>query len=199
MHHFRNKPSSPSTSTSSPPPTSPIVEYIKQELVTSRAKDRRALAASTSAIALSIASPSCDPTDVALDESGSSKESAWMAVYGAARIAIDTAKDCSDMLPPLKAVMVALSVLTKNYDVSIPEGLVPSAAYRFLQQTATNSEQIRDIETRVQSLSEVLTYPVGNQDREEKARREALRRLVLPLWKDNDMYLSCNCHSQEVG
>ena len=96
--------------------------YIKQELATfhPRTKDRRTLVALSSGIALSVASPSSDPTDTALNESGSSKESAWKAAYGAARMAVDIAKDSSDMLPPLKAVMVALSVLTRNYDVGPP-------------------------------------------------------------------------------
>ena len=125
MRRFRKKSSPSATPTNAPPttPTSPIVDYIKQELATfhPRAKDRRALAASSSAIALSIASPSCNSTDVTLNtESRSSKESAWKAAYGAAKIAVDIAKDSSDMLPPLKAVMVALSVLIKNYDVGPP-------------------------------------------------------------------------------
>jgi hypothetical protein len=124
MRHFRKKVLSSATPANSPPstPTSPIVEYIKQELATfhPHAKDRRALAASTSAIALSIASPSCYPADTVSNEPGSSKESIWKAAYGAAKIAVDIAKDSSDMLPPLKAVMVALSVLIKNYDVGLP-------------------------------------------------------------------------------
>jgi hypothetical protein len=95
------------------------VEHIKQELATfhPKTKDRRALAALSSGIALSIASPSCDPTDTSHDEPGSSKESGWKAAYGAAKIAVDIAKDSSDMHPPLKAVMVVLSVLIKNCDV----------------------------------------------------------------------------------
>ena len=99
------------------------MEYIKQGLGTfdPRAKDQRALVVSSSAVALAIASPPCQPVDNALDEPGSSKESVWRAAYGVARIAVDIAKDCSDMLPPLKAVMAALSVLIKNYDVGPPQ------------------------------------------------------------------------------
>ena len=116
MHYFRKKTSPPEDTTS---PARSIANYIKQELGTSypRVKGRRALVASSSAIAMTLASPSCDPTDVAFNDPGATKESAWRAAYGAAGIAIDIAKDCSDMLPPLKAVMVALSVLIKNYDV----------------------------------------------------------------------------------
>ena len=121
MHHFRKKSSSAVTPTNSPPPTpaSPVVEYIKQELATfyPRAKDTRALAASSSAIALSIASPSSDPIDTSINEPGSSGESAWKTAYGAARIAVEIANASSDMFLPLKAVVGALSVLIKNYDV----------------------------------------------------------------------------------
>ena len=82
------------------------------------------LAASSSAIALSIVSPtSCDSAGDTLNEPGSSKESVWKAAYGAARVAVEIAKDSSDMLPPLKAVMVALSVLIKNYDVGSFSGV----------------------------------------------------------------------------
>ena len=129
MRRFRKKPSSSATPTNSlpPAPKPPIMEYIKQELGSfyPRAKDRRALAASSSAIALSIASPSCDPTDAVINEPGSSKESVWNAVYGAAKMAVEIAKDSSDMLPPLKAVMVALSVFIKSYDVDPPPIIHP--------------------------------------------------------------------------
>ena len=55
---------------------------------------------------------------------------------------------------------------------------VLSAADRFLQQTAANAQQIRDIEERVQSLAGVLTSPICDGDSEEKARREALHGFV---------------------
>ena len=38
--------------------------------------------------------------------------------YGAARMAVEMAKESSDMFLPLKAVVGAMSVLIKNYDVS---------------------------------------------------------------------------------
>jgi hypothetical protein len=45
-------------------------------------------------------------------------------------------------------------------------------------------EQIKDIEQRVQSLAKILASPARDQDSEEKARREALRELVLhPQWE----------------
>jgi hypothetical protein len=40
-------------------------------------------------------------------------------------MAVEIAKDSSDMFPPLKAVMVALSVLIKNYDVGPPPASRP--------------------------------------------------------------------------
>ena len=78
------------------------------------------LAASSSAIALAVASPFCDPTDTTPNEPGSSKESAWTVAYGAARMAVEIANASSDMFLPLKAVVGALSVLIKNYDVGPP-------------------------------------------------------------------------------
>ena len=58
---------------------------------------------------------------------------------------------------------------------------VLSVADRFLQQATANVEQIAEVEERIQSLGGILKYPVGGQDSEEKARREALRRCVLPF------------------
>ena len=119
MPRFRKKPSPSAAPTNDSPstPASPIVEYIKKELATfhPQVKDQRALAASSSAIALSIASPACDPTDFVSYES--SRESAWRSAYGAARMTIDAVKESSDVFPPLKAVASAISFLIKNYDV----------------------------------------------------------------------------------
>ena len=63
---------------------------------------------------------------------------------------------------------------------SIFKHLVLLATHLFLQHTTANGEQIKDIEERVQSLTEVLTSPVDDQDSEERTRREALRKFVLP-------------------
>jgi len=120
MHRFRRGPSSSATPINSPPPTpaSPV-ELIKKEVVRrySRAKDPKALAASSSGIALSIASPSCDIPDTTLNEPESSKETGWRTAYGAARMAVKIAKgSSSDMFLPLKAVVGALAILIKNYD-----------------------------------------------------------------------------------
>ena len=59
-----------------------------------------------------------------------------------------------------------------------PKHLVSSAAHCPLQQTIANVSQIKDIEERIQSL-EALASPVSEQDVEEKARREVLRKYVL--------------------
>ena len=129
MRRFRNKSTSSVPTDGRPPtPAPPIVQYIRQELASfyPRTKDVRALAAPSSAIALSIASPSCDPTDTTLDEPGSSKDSGWKTAYRAAKLAVDIANASSDMFLPLKAVVGALSVLLQNYDVSITKVLVPS-------------------------------------------------------------------------
>ena len=187
MPLFRKKSPPPATPINSPPLTP--AEHIRQKLATfhPRTKDRRALAASSSAIALSIVSTSRDPTDLVLNEPGSSKESGWVTAYEAAMMAVEIADPSSDMFLPLKAVVGALSVLLKNCDVSAAKHFVSSVAYRFLQQFAANAEQVGDIEKRVQSIAEVLTYPVSDQDGEEKARREGLRGSVLPPSRDIDI------------
>lgn len=190
MHYFRKKSSSSSTPANKSP-LMPTVEHIKQEptALHFRNKDQRALVASSSAIALSIASPFCDPTDTVLDEPESSKVSGWKTAYGAAKIAVEIANESSDMFLPLKAVLGALSVLIKSCDVSICKGLVSSVTYLFLQQTAANSDQIADIEKRVQSLSEILASPVDDQDSEERLRREALRRFELSPLEETAAHL----------
>ena len=73
---------------------------------------------SSSAIALPTASASCHPSDIVPNEPVSFKESSWKTAYGAARIAIETVNESSDLFLPLKAVAGALLILIKNYDVS---------------------------------------------------------------------------------
>ena len=155
---------------------------MKRETVRTHFKTKgpKALAFSSSSIALSIGSPSFDFSGVGIDEPGSSKESGWRTAYGAARMAIEIAGESSDMFLPLKAVVGALVVLIKNYDVKyIQASGSILTAHRFLQQTTANAEQITDIEERVQSLAEILASPLVDQDSAEKVRREALRKLVL--------------------
>ena len=119
MHHFRKK-SSAKPASSQPPESTPI-EHTKRARTTHRhgAKDpERTRATSSNVVPSSIASLSRDPVDVVSYEPGTSKESRWRTVYGAARTAVEITKESSDMFLPLKAVVGALSVLIKNYDVS---------------------------------------------------------------------------------
>ena len=115
MHHFRRKSSSTTPIDRPPTPTN----FIKKEIVKahSKANNPGVLAASSSSIALSICSPHCDPLNVASDDPESSKESSWRTAYGAARMAVEVTKESSDMFLPLKAVVGAVAVLIKNYDV----------------------------------------------------------------------------------
>ena len=153
MHHFRKKSSSSVTPTNSPPPTPtpPVVEHIKRELATfyPRAKDRRALAASSSAIALAIAFPSCGPVGNTLNEPGSSKESIWKTAYCTAKMAVEIAEASSETFLPLKAVAGALSVLIKNYDVSPlwvshPAGFSPFTPANRLQCSSDQRSREKD-------------------------------------------------------
>jgi hypothetical protein len=152
-------------------------------------KDLSVPATSTSAIALPIAPPSCDPTDIAPDEPESSKESRWATTYEAAKMVIEIANASSDMFLPLKAVVGALSVLIKNYDVRFPHHLVRFGVDRCLQQTADNADRIKEIEERVDSLREILASPVGDQDDEEKVRRDALRKSVILPFDESPAHL----------
>ena len=83
--------------------------------------DYKALAISSSAIALSIASPFYDtrgaPSD---DDTVQGKDTSWQMAYDTARMTIEITKESFDMFLPLKAVAGAISVLIRNYDVSAP-------------------------------------------------------------------------------
>ena len=79
-----------------------------------------ALAASSTAIVLSISSAFPDNRDTSSDGNPVTKrDTAWQTAYGAARIAVEITKESSDMFLPLKAVVGAISVLIKNYDVGV--------------------------------------------------------------------------------
>ena len=109
------------------------------------------------------------------------KVAGWQTAYAAAKMAVEIAKESSDMFPPLKAVVGAMSVLFQNYDVSVsrPRTEHPSTyTLVSLQQTTDNGEAVKDIERRVHLLSSVLTSPINEDDYAEKARRMGLRRSV---------------------
>ena len=83
--------------------------------------DPRALAASSTAIALSIASPFHVTDDASSDgDTAQGRDTSWQTAYGTARMTVEITKESSDMFLPLKAVVGAISVLIKNYDVSMP-------------------------------------------------------------------------------
>ena len=98
-----------------PTPTPPA--EVVRDLASRR--DPRALAATSTAIALSLGSVLYDTNDTSGDGAGvQGKGSGWHTAYGAARIAVEIAKESSDMFLPLKAVVGAVSILIKNCDVS---------------------------------------------------------------------------------
>ena len=72
----------------------------------------------------------------------------------------------------------------------LPKPLIPLTADCILQQTIANAEQMKDIGERVESLSELLTSPVGDQDTGEKTRRTALREFVFPLQSCTNTFLN---------
>jgi hypothetical protein len=103
-----------------PPVLTPACPAELVQNLTSQ-RDSRAIAASSTAIALSISSAFCDTRDTSRDGSNTrGRDASWQSAYTAAKIAIDITKESSDMFLPLKAVVGAISVLIKNYDVSIP-------------------------------------------------------------------------------
>ena len=82
-----------------------------------RAKKPGALAALSTSIASVIGSASQGPPDTDVTQPETSKESRWRTAYVAARMAVEIAKESTDMFLSLKAVVGAVAVLIKNYDV----------------------------------------------------------------------------------
>ena len=114
MHHLRKlKPSADS------PPLIPSPPAKAVRKLTSR-RDPKTLGATSSAIALSISSAFRDlggtPRDGPTDQEG---EARWQAVCATIRMAVEVTKESSDLCLPLKAVVGAIFVLVKNYDVSV--------------------------------------------------------------------------------
>jgi len=169
---------------------------LVQNLASLPQGDSRALAASSTAIALSIGSAFFNtdtydtPSDVRRRDTG------WQTVYAAVRMAVEALKESSDMLLPLKAVVGAMSVLMKNYDVGVSCPLTEHLIFnRFsLQQTLDNMNIMEEIEQRVHSLSGVLASPVGEDDYAEKGRRVELRRFVLNCTNTHCMDICQSVH-----
>jgi hypothetical protein len=165
-----------SKSLADPVPPSELVQQLASQ------RNYGVLAASSTAIALSIGSPLYDTGDTSSDGAGiQGRDTGWQTAYAAARMVVEITKESSDLFPPLKAVVGAVSVLIKNCDVGVPL-LRTNASSSFLrlplQQTSDNAENVEEIERRVHSLSGVLASPVSEDDYAEKGRREELRRFV---------------------
>ena len=94
----------------------PPVDLV-QDLVSQR--NSGALAASSAAIALSISSAFSDARGTSSDGTTvQGGDTGWQTAYSAVRMAVETIKESSDLCLPLNAVVGAISVLMKNYEVS---------------------------------------------------------------------------------
>ena len=125
MHHLRKSKAPADTPASTP--TSP------EKLVKKR--DPRALATLSAGIALSIGSASNDTRGTSSDGTTVPGTGAVLqTTYAAVRMAVEITKESSDLCPPLKAVVGAMSALMKNYDVSVSvdEPNTSSSFSRFL-------------------------------------------------------------------
>ena len=110
--------SKPSADVSVSTPTSPT--ELVRNLTSLPQGDSRALVASSTAVALSVASAFYDTRDTSGDEFAVRRgDTGWETAYSAARMAVEIAKESSDLFLPLKAVAGAMSILIKNYDVSV--------------------------------------------------------------------------------
>jgi len=99
-------------------PTSPA--ELLRNFTTLPRGDSRAVGATTTAIALSIGSAFPDTRDTSSDDATvQERDTVWRTAYGAAKMAIETTKESSDLFLPLKAVVGAMAVLIKNYDVGV--------------------------------------------------------------------------------
>jgi len=114
MPRFRKSKQPTDVSISIPTPPAELVQDLASR------RDPQALAVSSTAIALSIGSPFHHARDMSSDSATDrGRDTGWQTAYGAARMAIEIAKESSDMFLPLKAVAAAISVLIRNYDVSV--------------------------------------------------------------------------------
>ena len=101
-----------------PDPTPAPPAELVQDLTSRR--DYRTLAASSTTIALSICPPIHGTCDTSNDGTiVHERDTGWKTAYAAARMAVEITKESSDMFLPLKAVVGAMSVLIKDYDVGV--------------------------------------------------------------------------------
>jgi hypothetical protein len=116
MPRFRKSKSSANPPVSTPALPAELVQNLASQ------RDSRALVASSTAIALSISSAFCDVRDTpSNDTTARGRDTGWQTAYNAAKIAVEITKESSDMFLPLKAVVGAISVLIKNYDVGVSD------------------------------------------------------------------------------
>jgi hypothetical protein len=88
--------------------------------LTSR-RNSSALAVSSAAIALPISSAFYGTHDTPSDGTTvQGRDTGWQTAYDAVRMAVEITKESSDLFLPLKAVVGAMSVMIKNYDVGVP-------------------------------------------------------------------------------
>jgi len=107
MPRFRKSKQPADNSVSTPTSPADLVHGLTSQ------RNSVALAATSAAIALSIGTPFSDARGVTIQDTG------WQTTYAAVRMAVDAIKESSDLCLPLKAVVGAMSVLIKNYDVSV--------------------------------------------------------------------------------
>lgn len=177
MRRLRRSKSSGNVSTPAPTfPTGLVRKFASQ-------KKPKTLAVSPASIALSIGSEVTNTSGPSNDDDSSrGRVSGWQTAYAAARMAVEITKESSDMFPPLKTVVGAISVLIQNCDVGVSFSLIEHSCNippLPLQRTADNAGAVKDIDQRVRSLAGLLAAPVGEDDYAEKARRMELRRFVL--------------------
>jgi len=107
----------PSATTRAPsptPPTQPVQRLAPQ-------RDSKVFAATSSAITPSIGAAFNDPRGTSSGGLTVQRiDKIRGTIYLAVRMAVDITKESSDLFPPLKAVVGAVSVLMDNYDVSMP-------------------------------------------------------------------------------
>ena len=92
-------------------------------------------------------------------------------------MALEVVKESSDVFVPLKSVVGGLSVLLKQYDVSVRLGNFGLADYS-CKQFIANKDDVRRLIGRVELLTISLTGPPQENDIKEIARREVLERFV---------------------
>jgi len=132
MHHRKSK---PPAATPPPPPTSPV--ELARELMSR--KDSKALAATSSAIALSICSAFSDTCDTSSgDATVQGVDTIVPTTYAAVRMAVEITKESSDLCLPLKAVVGAMSALMKNFEVSVSRSKIERVPILFLFSALAN-------------------------------------------------------------